>query len=192
MASIILVLLGTANFSLIVLNSSLMTFKSSFFELIIFLNPLIKSANFFISTSISLIPNAVNFCNLSSKIATTWGSDREYKFFPFLSSTKEISFKDLLIFHLVDNKDFFASSGVFDDLIIFIILSKFSTDTDSPINICALSSAFFKSNLVFLITTSSRNDKKLVKNSFKLQIFGFPSTIASVLKPNELSIDVFL
>jgi len=52
-----------------------------------------------------------------------------------LSSTKEINFKDLLIFHLVANKDFLASSGVFDDLIIFIILSKFSTDTDRPIKI---------------------------------------------------------
>ena len=92
----------------------------------------------------------------------------------------------------MDNKDFFASSGVFDDLIIFMILSKFSTDTERPINIWALSSAFLRSNLVFLITTSSRNIKKLVKNSFKLQIFGFPSTIASVLKPKELSIDVFL
>ena len=90
------------------------------------------------------------------------------------------------------NKDFFASSGVFDPLIILIILSKFSTETDKPINICALSSAFFKSNLVFFITTSSRKVKKLVKKSFKLQIFGFPSTIASVLKPKELSIEVFL
>ena len=59
----------------------------------------------------------------------------EYKFLPFLSSTREINFKDLLIFHLVDNKDFLASSGVFEDLIIFIILSKFSTDTERPINI---------------------------------------------------------
>ena len=33
-------------------------------------------------------------------------------------------------------------SPVFDDLIIFIILSKFSTDTDKPIKICALSCAF--------------------------------------------------
>ena len=90
------------------------------------------------------------------------------------------------------NKDFFASSGVLDDLIILIILSKFSTDTDSPIKIWALSSAFFKSNLVFFITTSSRNDKKLVKKSFRLHVFGFPLTIANVLKPKELSIDVFL
>ena len=103
---------------------------------------MIKSANFFISTSISLIPNAVSFWSLSSKIAVTCGSVNEYKFFPFLSSTKEINLKDLLIFHLVDSKDFLASSGVFDDLIIFIILSKFSTDTERPINICALSSAF--------------------------------------------------
>ena len=71
---------------------------------------------------------------------------------------------------------------------IFIILSKFSTDTDNPIKICARSSAFCKSNFVFLITTSSLKDKKLDKKSFKLQVSGFPSTIAKVLNPNELSI----
>ena len=175
-----------------VLSSSLITFKSSFLEFIIFLYPLIRSANFLISTSISLIPRAVSFWSLSSKIAITWGSVSEYKFFPFLSSISEISFKDLFIFHLVLNNDFLASSGVFEDRIIFIILSKFSTDTDNPIRMWALSSAFFKSNLVFLITTSSRNVKKFDKNSFKLQILGLPSTIAKVLKPKELSIDVFL
>ena len=75
---------------------------------------------------------------------------------------------------------------------IFIILSKFSTDTERPINMWALSSAFWRSNFVFLTTTSSLKDKKLVKKSFKLQVLGFPSTIARVLKPNELSIWVFL
>ena len=53
---------------------------------------------------------------------------------------------------------------------------------------CALSSAFFKSNLVFFITTSSLKVKKFDKKSFKLHNSGFPSTIASVLKPKELSI----
>ena len=71
-------------------------------------------------------------------------------------------------------------------------LSRFSTDTESPINMWALSSAFCNSNLVFFITTSSLNVKKFVKKSFKLQVTGFPSTIAKVLKPNELSICVFL
>ena len=118
-------------------------------------------------------------------------SEREYKFV-FLFSTNEINFFDLLIFHFVFKIDFFASSGVLDDLIILITLSKFSTDTDNPINICALSSAFCKSNLVFLITTSSLNDKKFVKKSFKLHVSGLPSTIANVLNPNELSICVFL
>ena len=69
----------------------------------------------------------------AKKIAITCGSESEYKFLLFLSSTSEISFKDLLIFHLVFSNDFLASSGVFEDLIIFIILSKFSTDTDNPI-----------------------------------------------------------
>ena len=75
---------------------------------------------------------------------------------------------------------------------IFIILSKFSTATDKPISICALSSAFCKSNFVFFITTSSLKDKKFVKNFLRSQVSGFPSTIANVLKPKELSIWVFL
>ena len=32
------------------------------------------------------------------------------------------------------------------------------------------------------------NDKKLERNSFKVHVFGFPSTMAKVLKPKELSI----
>jgi hypothetical protein len=71
-----------------------------------------------------------------------------------------------------------ASSGVFDERIILIILSKFSTDTDNPNRICALSSAFCRSNLVFFMTTSSLKDKKFVRKSFKLQVLGLPSTIA--------------
>ena len=51
-------------------------------------------------------------------------------FFLSYLQLSEINFKDLFIFHLVVNKDFLASSGVFEDRIIFIILSKFSTDTD--------------------------------------------------------------
>ena len=177
---------------MIFLSSSLITFNNSFFEDIIFLNLAINSASFLISTSISFIPSAVNFWSLNSKIARTCGSDNEYKFLPFFPSTNDINFCDLLIFHLVFNIDPFASSGVFEDLIILIILSKFSTETDKPINMWARSSAFCKSNLVFLITTSSLKDKKLDKKSFRLQVFGFPSTMARVLKPKELSICVFL
>ena len=83
--------------------------------------------------------------------------------FVFLLFNKEINFFDLLIFQFIFKIDFFASSGVLDDLIILITLSKFSTDTDKPINMCALSSAFCRSYLVFLTTTSSLNDKKLVE-----------------------------
>ena len=43
---------------------------------------------------------------------------------------------------IIFKTDFFASSGVLEDLIIFIILSRFSTETDKPIKIWALSSAF--------------------------------------------------
>ncbi len=109
-------------------------------------------------------------------------------FLDFFPSIIEIIFFDLLIFHLVFKIDLLASSGVFEFLIILITLSKFSTDTDNPIKMCALSSAFFKSNLVFFTTTSSLNDKKFSKKSLSEHVFGFPSTIASVLNPNELSI----
>ena len=61
-----------------------------------------------------------------------------------------------------------------------------------PINMCALSSAFFKSNFTLLITVSSLNFKNSAINSFKFKIFGFLFTIARVLKPNELSILVNL
>ena len=85
-----------------------------------------------------------------------------------------------------------AISGFFEFLIILIILSIFSTATERPIKMWALSSAFFKSNFVFFVTTSSLNFRKDSKKSFKLQFFGFLSTIAKVLKLNEDSKDVYL
>ena len=93
---------------------------------------------------------------------------------------------------MVFNNLSFASSGVLEFLIIFIILSKLSILTDKPINICARSSAFFKSYFVRLTITSSLNFKKLSKKSLSVHVFGFLSTIASVLNPNELSIEVYL
>ena len=92
-------------------------------------------------------------------------------------STSFIIFEDLIIFHFVFNKEFLAYSGFFDDLIIFITLSIFSTLTDNPINICALSSDFFRSYLVFLITTFSLNLRKFSKKSFRLQVFGLLSRL---------------
>ena len=80
-----------------------------------------------------------------------------------------------------------ASSGDFELLIIFITLSKLSTATDKPINICALSSAFFKLYFVLFTTTSFLKFKKFSKKSFKEQVLGLFSTIANVLNPNELS-----
>ena len=53
---------------------------------------------------------------------------------------------------------------------------------------CALSSAFFKSNLTLFKTVSSRNFKNSEINSFKFKILGLLSTIARVLNPKELSI----
>ena len=94
----------------------------------------------------------------------------------------------LLIFHFLFNSDFFAASTVSDFFIILIIASMFSTETEMPNNICALARAFFKSNFIFLITTSSLKLKKFDKNFFKSQVSGLPSTIAKVLKPKELSI----
>ena len=63
--SILVTIIGY-NFS-----SSLITLNNSFFELIIFLYLVIKSDNFLISLSISLIPTVVNFCNLRSNIELT-------------------------------------------------------------------------------------------------------------------------
>ena len=80
-----------------------------------------------------------------------------------------------------------AISVSFEFLIILIISSIFSTAVAKPINICALSSAFFKSNFTLLITVSSLNLINSEINSFKFKIFGLLFTIAKVLKPNELS-----
>ena len=97
-----------------------------------------------------------------------------------------------LIFHFFDNKFFFALSVSLEFFIILIISSIFSTAVANPIKICALSSAFFKSNLTLLITVSSLNFKNSEINSFKFKIFGLLLTIARVLKPKELSIFVNL
>ena len=48
------------------------------------------------------------------------------------------------------------------------------------------------SEISLLIITSSLNTKKFSKKSLREQVFGFLSTIASELNPNELSIDVYL
>ena len=107
-------------------------------------------------------------------------------------STSLISFEALLIFQEVFKRVFFASSGFFEDLIILITLSMFSTLTDNPNKIWTLSSAFWRSNLVLFITTSSLNFKKFSKKSLRVHVFGFWSTIAKELKPNEVSIEVYL
>ena len=80
----------------------------------------------------------------------------------------------------------------FEFFIILIISSIFSTAVANPIKICALSSAFFKSNFILLITVSSLNFKNSEINSFKFKIFGLLLTIANVLNPKELSIFVSL
>ena len=103
-----------------------------------------------------------------------------------------MSFEALLIFHFDFKSEFFASSGFLDCLIVFITLSIFSTLTDRPTKIWTRSSAFLRSNFVFFITTSSLKLKKFSKKSFKLQVLGLLSTIAKVLKPKELSTDVYL
>ena len=63
----------------------------------------------------------------------------------------------------------------------------FSTAVASPINMCALSSAFFKSNLILFVVVSSLNLTNSAMKSFKFKILGLSSTIANVLKPKELS-----
>ena len=93
-----------------------------------------------------------------------------YWFEDILPTINLTKFCDFEIFHFVFNNVFLASSGFFEDLIILITLSKFSTDAERPIKIWALSSAFFKSNLVFLTTTSSIKVKNCSKNSLRLQV----------------------
>ena len=110
----------------------------------------------------------------------------------FLFSISLISFKDLFVDQVFLRSLPFASSGVLELRMIFIILSRLSILTDKPINICALSSAFFKSYFVLLVITSSLKTKKFSKKSFRLHVFGFLFTIASVLNPKELSIEVNL
>ena len=95
-----------------------------------------------------------------------------------------------LIFHFLDKRFFFAKSVSLEFLIIFIISSIFSTAVAKPINMCARSSAFLKSNFILFITVSSLKLKNSDINSFKFNIFGFFLTIARVLKPKELSIFV--
>ena len=93
-------------------------------------------------------------------MAKTCASLKQYLFLIFLFSMNLISFELFIVFHFKFNSFAFAVSGVMEFLIIFITLSKFSTATDIPIKICALSCAFFKSNSVFLVTVSSLKDKK--------------------------------
>ena len=80
----ILVLLGTENLSLILINSFLINLYNSFFEFMILFNSIIIFDKLLISFSISFIPKAVSFCNLNSRIAATCFSDKEH----------EIIFKD--------------------------------------------------------------------------------------------------
>ena len=75
---------------------------------------------------------------------------------------------------------------------ILIIESIFSTDTEIPNKICALSRAFAKSYLIFFVKVASLKFTNSDINSFKFNVFGFPLTIANVLKPNELSMEVNL
>ena len=63
----------------------------------IFFNEEINSDSFFISTSISLIPSAVNFCNLNSNIASTCTTDKLYKPFEFLVSINAVSYTHLTL-----------------------------------------------------------------------------------------------
>ena len=67
----ILVFLGEENLSLIFSNSSIINLFKAFLDFKILLYSIINFANLFISLSISPIPYAVSFCNLSSKIALT-------------------------------------------------------------------------------------------------------------------------
>ena len=89
-----------------------------------------------------------------------------------------------MTFHFFDIRFFLAISVSLDFFIILIISSIFSTAVARPNKICALSSAFFKSNLTLFKTVSSLNFKNSDMNSFKFKILGLLFTIARVLNPN--------
>ena len=77
-------------------------------------------------------------------------------------------------------------------MIILIIGSIFSTAVAIPIKICALSSVLVNSKRICLVTVFSLKLTNSEIKSFNPSIFGLPSTIAKVLKPNEDSTDVNL
>ena len=68
----------------------------------------------------------------------------------------------------------------------------FSTATEMPNKTCAFSLALFKSNFILLVKVFFLKFTNSDINSFKFNIFGFPLTIAKVLKPKEVSTDVNL
>ena len=70
--------------------------------------------------------------------------------------------------------------------------SIFSTDTEIPNKICAFSRALLKSNFILFVNVFSLKFTNSDINSFKFNIFGFPLTMANVLKPNEDSMEVNL
>ncbi len=94
---------------------------------------------------------------------------------------------DFLKFHFLFNSFDFASTGVFDCLIIAITSSIFSIAIKRPIKIWDLSLAFFKSKRVLFITVFSLNFTKISINCLRFNNSGFFSLIARVLKPKELS-----
>ena len=94
--------------------------------------------------------------------------------------------------HFLLSKFFLAVSVSLELLIILIIGSIFSTAVDIPIKICALSSVLLRSNLILLSTVFSLKETNSEIKSLRFKIFGFPSTIARVLKPNEDSTSKFI
>ena len=82
-------------------------------------------------------------------------------------------------------KFFLASSALEDFLIISITLSILSDAIIRPSRIWALSSAFFRSNLVRLTTTSCLWSTKYLIISFRLRSFGLPLTRAMLLTLKE-------
>ena len=153
---------------------------------------IICSESFIISASISVIPKAVSFCNLNSKIDSTCSLLNWYLVIDCFFSIREINLTLFLIVHFLLSRFFLAVSVSLDDLIIFIIASIFSTAVAIPMRMWALSSVFFKSNFILLTTVFSLKSTNSEINSLRFRTLGLPFTIAKVLKPKEDSIDVSL
>ena len=139
------------------------------------------------SSVISLIPKAVNLCNLKSNIAFDWFSVKLYV--PsslILCDGSSIRSKYSTIScegHLVFIRLFLASIPSLEFLIRFTILSILETATAKPHKRWLLSLFFLRSNSVLFVTISTRNSINSSKYILRFSCSGLPLLRANKLHP---------